>query len=122
MNGVLPGAAGAIILKKIMDAVLPDDYKDYSMYAIGGAGLLAALMIKNPLIQAAGIGAATVSVANLGEDFVNGGDFKHGLGLYPPGQPSTFIAANYRPRYSPLNGPNPNGFPGQSDAGGVVRQ
>lgn len=115
VNGVLPGAVGAIVIKKLTDHLLPANYAQYSNYAIAGVGILAALMVKNPMVKAAGLGAATVAAANVGQDLVDGQAAS--MGLLPPGQPSTYIAAPLRPRYSPLNG-----MPGESETAGVIRQ
>lgn len=116
VNGVLPGAVGAIVLKKLADSFLPEKQQKYSNYVIGGAGLLAALMINNPMVKAAGLGAATVAAANVGQDLVDGQSKNAGLGLLPPGQPSAYVASQ-RPRWSPMNG-----FPGESTKGGVIQQ
>lgn len=99
MKGVLPGAAGAVILKMVVDKVLPAEYAQHSNYALLAAGLGAALLVKNPMVQAAGLGAAIVSASNIGQDLVDG-QAVSGLGLLRPGVPSVRIA---EPRYSPFN-------------------
>ena len=93
MKGALPGAAGAIILKMILGKILPAQYAQYSNYALAGAGVLAAIMVKNPMFQAAGLGAATVAFSAIGEDLVDGQ--VTGLGLLAPGVPSVRIAQRY---------------------------
>lgn len=103
MKGVLPGAAGAIILNKIVQNLLPVEYAQYSNYAVGLAGLGVALMVKNPMAKAAGLGAATLAATNVGMDLVDGQ--ASAMGLLPPGTPSARVAGGgYPPRYSPFNG------------------
>lgn len=88
MGGILPGAAGAIILKMVIQKVLPAEYAQHSNYALAAAGLGAALLLKNPMAKAAGLGAATVAMANVGQDLVDGQTAVTGLGLLRPGVPS----------------------------------
>lgn len=95
MNGVLPGAIGAIIVKKIVDMLLPAEYAQYSNYAVGAAGLGVALLVKNPMAKAAGLGAATIAAANVANDLVDGQIT--GLGLLPPGVPAVRLAERYDP-------------------------
>lgn len=112
MSGVLPGAVGAIVIQKIVQMVLPAQYAQYSNYAVGLGGVLVAIMVKNPMAKAAGLGAAIVAGANVGSDLVDGQ--VAGLGLLPPGVPSVRIADGYRGRWSP------QGF--GTDDDGIVRQ
>lgn len=105
MSGVLPGAAGAIVLKMILEKILPAEYSQYSNYALGIAGIGAAIVLKNPMVKAAGLGAAIVAASNIGQDLVDGQPVS-GLGLLAPGVPSARIAAGgptLQPRYSPFN-------------------
>ena len=108
MNGVLPGAVGAIVIKKILDMVLPAEYAQYSNYAVAAAGIGTAIALKNPMAKAAGLGAATVAASNIVQDLVDGQGVS-GLGLLAPGIPSARIAANggqmITPRYSPFSSP-----------------
>lgn len=95
MKGALPGAAGAIILKMVLDKVLPAQYAAQSNYALAGAGVLAALLVKNPLVQAGGLGAATVAFTAIGQDLVDGQTPVSGLGLLRPGVPSYRIGESF---------------------------
>lgn len=105
MQGVLPGALGAILAKKAVEYFLPAQYAQYSNYAIGAVGIGAALMVKSPLAKAAGLGAATVAGSNIVADLVDGQSVS-GLGLLAPGVPSVRIAEQQYttvPRWSPFN-------------------
>ena len=107
MKGVLPGAVGAVIAKMAIEKFLPAEYQQHGNYALVALGLSASLLVKNPMVQAAGLGASIVGATAIGQDLVDG----QAIGLYPPGQPSVRIAAQYRPRYSPMN-----------DQDGIIRQ
>ena len=102
MSGVLPGAIGAIVVKKVVEMLLPAEYAQYSNYAVALAGVGVAIAVKNPMAKAAGVGAAIVAASNVGQDLVDGQSIT-GLGLLAPGVPSARIAAGYQPRYSPFN-------------------
>jgi len=114
-GGVLPGALGAIALKWAVDKFLPAEYAPQSNYVIGGLGVLLALTMKNPMAKAAGLGAAVVAGANIGQDLVDGQDPTGGrVGLLAPGVPSVRIAGGAPansvpnqfttvPRWSPFN-------------------
>ena len=90
MTGVataaLIGGVGAVVIGKALSAILPADYQKYSHYAAAGAGVLVSTMSKNPQLQAAGLGAATVAAAAIVGDLADG---VHGtnINLLPPGQP-----------------------------------
>lgn len=83
------GGAGAVVLKMILDKALPAEYAAYTHYAQIGAGILLTAMSKNTMIQAAGLGAATVGAAAVVTDLTDG---VNGLGLLPPGVPSVRIS------------------------------
>jgi len=85
------GALGAIVFKKVVSAVLPAEQAQYANYALVAGGVGAALLVKNPTIAAAGLGAATVALSNIGEDLVDGQAATNGLGLLRPGVPSVRI-------------------------------
>ena len=91
------GGAGAIVLKKVLDAVLPADYTQYTSYAQIAAGVLVGSMSKNPMLQGAALGASTVGAYNVVQDLVDGQTATNGLGLLAPGNQTYGIRA--RPEY-----------------------
>lgn len=94
MQGVATSAAlggvGSVVLKMVLDKVLPAEYAQYTSYAQIVAGVAIAAMSKNTMVQAAGLGAATVGAANVVQDLTDGQ--VSGMGLLPYGKPSTLIA------------------------------
>lgn len=88
------GGAGAVVLKMILDKVLPAEYAAHTHYAQIGGGILLATMSKNTMLQAAGLGAATVGAAAVVTDLTDG---VAGLGLLPPGVPSVRISGLAEP-------------------------
>ena len=98
---VLPGAIGAIAARMLVDKVLPAEYAAQSNYAILGAGILAALMAPNSMIQAAGAGAAIVATSRVVQDLVDGQEATAtGLGLLRPGVPAVRISNLNRTDYT----------------------
>jgi len=85
------GGGGAVVLKMVLDKVLPAEYSQYSSYAQIVAGLLVASMTSNAMVITAGLGAATVGAANVVSDIADGTTVT-GLHLLPPGVPSMRIA------------------------------
>jgi len=83
-TAALLGGVGAVVIGKALNAILPADYQKYSNYAAAGAGMLVSTMTKNPQLQAAGLGAATVAAARIVGDLADG---QATVGLLPPGQP-----------------------------------
>lgn len=76
------GGAGAVVLKMVMDRVLPAEYAAHTHYAQIAAGVLVAAMSKNSYLQAAGLGAATVGAAAVVGDLTDG---VAGVNLLAPG-------------------------------------
>ena len=85
----------------LVDKVLPAEYAAQSNYAILGAGILAALMAPNSMIQAAGAGAAIVATSRVVQDLVDGQEATAtGLGLLRPGVPAVRISNLNRTDYT----------------------
>lgn len=78
------GGVGAVVISKVLTSILPANYQQYSNYAAAGAGLLVSTMTKNPQLQAAGLGAATVAASRIIGDLADG---QSNINLLPPGQP-----------------------------------
>lgn len=76
------GGAGAVVVKMILDKVLPAEYAQHTHYVQIAAGIGLAAMSKNAYLQAAGLGAATVGASSVVADLTDG---VNGLGLLPPG-------------------------------------
>lgn len=85
------GGAGAVVMGMILEKVLPAQYVQYTHYAKIAAGVGLAAMSKNHMIQAAGLGAATVGAAAVVSDLTDG--ISGGVNLLPMGQPSAYVAA-----------------------------
>lgn len=85
------GGVGSVILKMVLDKVLPAEYAQYSSYAQIAGGVLVGVMSKNSMVQAAGMGAATVGAANVVADLTDGQT--NTLGLLPYGRPSSYVAS-----------------------------
>ena len=83
MSAVL-GGAGAVVLGMILDKVLPAEQQQYAHYIKIAAGVGLAAMTKNTMLQAAGLGAATVGAAAVVSDLTDGTAVS-GLGLLRPG-------------------------------------
>lgn len=83
------GGVGSVVLKMVLDKVLPAEYTQYTSYAQIIAGVTIAAMSKNTMVQAAGLGAATVGAANVVQDLTDGQ--VSGMGLLPYGKPSALI-------------------------------
>lgn len=83
-TSALIGGVGAVVVGKVLKAALPPDYAQYINYAAAGAGVMLSTMTKNPHLQAAGLGAATVAAAQIVGDLADG---QGGIQLLPPGQP-----------------------------------
>lgn len=81
-TSAIVGGGGAVVVKMILDKVLPAEYTQYTHYAQIAAGIGLATMSKNPHLIAAGLGAATVGAAAVVGDLTDG---VNGLGLLPPG-------------------------------------
>lgn len=76
------GGVGAVVFGMALEKILPAEYVKYSHYAKIVGGALMASMSKNKMVQAAGLGAATVGAASVVGDLTDG---VNGVGLIRPG-------------------------------------
>lgn len=88
-TNALIGGVGAFALKMVAEKVLPAEYAQYSNYIITAGGIAIAATVKNPMVQAAGLGAATVGAANIVSDLADG----QSINLLPPGGRSQYQLA-----------------------------
>lgn len=91
------GGVGAVILGMVLDKVLPTEYQQYTHYVKIAGGVAIAAMSKNRMVQAAGLGAATVGAASVVHDLTDG---VAGVNLLPPGRnydPSLYPGMQYNP-------------------------
>ncbi len=79
------GGVGAVVFGIALEKILPAEYIKYSHYAKIVGGALMASMSKNKMVQAAGLGAATVGAASVVSDLTDGVNGVSGLGLIRPG-------------------------------------
>lgn len=91
--GAVIGGAGAVVLDMILDKVLPVDseMRKQMHYIKIAAGIGLAAASKNSMVQAAGLGAATVGATAVISDLTDGTAVS-GLGLLRPGAPSYRIS------------------------------
>jgi predicted phage gp36 major capsid-like protein len=83
------GGVGAHVLGMILEKVLPAEYAQYTHYAKIAGGVAVAAMSKNKMLQAGGLGAATVGAAAVVADLTDG---VNGVNLLPPGRPSVYVS------------------------------
>lgn len=88
------GGVGAHVIGMVLEKVLPAEYTQYTHYAKIIGGVAVAAMSKNQMLQAGGLGAATVGAAAVVADLTDG---VNGIQLLPAGR-------NYNPSVYPSNG------------------
>lgn len=83
------GGVGAVAGKMVLNNLLPNQFAQHVNYAQIGGGILIAAFFNNPMVQAAGLGIATVGAANVVSDLADGQSVN---GLLPYGVPSVRIS------------------------------
>ncbi|MEZ4925571.1 MAG: hypothetical protein R3A50_04795 [Saprospiraceae bacterium] len=76
---VLPGVLGGVAANYLDKLPGLDQKPQYVNYAAVGGGLLLAVMTKNKMLQAAGIGMAIVGGKKVADDLLDGQGVMHGL-------------------------------------------